>query len=142
MLSALLLSLALSPAFAIHAPAPPRKSLSFGPVLPHAQFVVNPPSSPLAATSAESDPRKVAIDFVNELSVSFAQDGYSYWIREDSYTDSTSGVSHFFFRQLVRDFEVADGNINVNVYNGKVISYGDSVSTAHRPTSAYECTVF
>jgi hypothetical protein len=140
MLSALILSLALSPVFAFHTPGPSRKSLSFGPVLPHAQFVVNPPSSSsLAASSAESDPRKVAIDFVNELSASFAQEGHSYWIREDSYTDSASGVSHFYFRQLVRDFEVADGNINVNVYNGKVISYGDSVSTAHRPMSAYEC---
>jgi len=132
MRSALVLSLTACSAFALHAPGPSRKSLSFGPVLPHAHFVLNPPSSSsLAASRAESDPRKVAIDFVNELSTSFAQDGHSYWLRDDSYTDSASGVSYFYFRQLVRDFEVADGNINVNVYNGKVISYGDSVSTRH-----------
>lgn len=127
-MQALLLSLAVSSAFAFHDHGASRKSLSFGPVLPHSQFVVNPTSSSsLAATTAQSDPRKVAIDFVNELSAQFAQDGHSYWVREDSYTDTASGVSHFYFRQLVRDFEVADGNINVNVYNGKVISYGDSV---------------
>ena len=131
-MQALLLSvsLAVSSAFALHDHHhTSRKSLSFGPILPHAQFVVNPPSpSSLAATTA-TNPRDVALAFVNGLSAQFAQDGHSYWLREDSYTDAASGVSHFYFRQLVRDFEVADGNINVNVYNGKVISYGDSVCT-------------
>lgn len=131
---ALLLSLLLAgPALASTAQSSSRKSLSFGPVLPHAQFVTNPSaSSSFTATSAPStDPKEIALNFVNQLAQQYQtteDNGHSFFLREDSYTDSTSGVSHIYVRQLVQGIEVADGNINLNIYNGKVISYGDSVS--------------
>lgn len=51
-----------------------------------------------------------------------------YFIRKDSYTDTNSGVSHVYVRQVVNGLEVADGNINLNIRDGKVLSYGNSVS--------------
>ena len=60
---------------------------------------------------------------LNELS--------DYVLREDSYTDDNTGVTHVYFRQRINGLEVSDGHINVNVKDGVVISYGDSVSYLH-----------
>jgi extracellular elastinolytic metalloproteinase len=131
-MQALLLTLFAGSTLAYTSHASSRKSLSFGPVLPHSQFVLNPstPASLSAATSA--DPRQIATQFVNDLTAQYAGEGHSYFIREDSYTDPSSGVSHFYVRQLVQGIEVADGNINLNIYKGKVISFGDSVCCVYR----------
>ena len=51
----------------------------------------------------------------------------SFVIRKDSYTDKNTGVSHIYARQYMHGIEVADGDINVNVKDGVVLSYGDSV---------------
>lgn len=112
-----------------------RRSLSFGPVLPHAKFVVNPPSESFGAASTQAaDPKQVAVNFVNQLAQT-SGDEHSFFIRGDSYTDSASGVSHYYARQIVQGVEVADGNINLNIHNGKVISYGDSVSLPIVPSA-------
>jgi extracellular elastinolytic metalloproteinase len=54
----------------------------------------------------------------------------SYRLREDSYRDPTTSVWHLYYRQVFIGgaLEVSDGDINLNVLNGQVISYGDSVS--------------
>jgi extracellular elastinolytic metalloproteinase len=49
-------------------------------------------------------------------------------LRQDPRSDTATGVTHVFFRQIINGIEVADGNINVTVKDGAVISYGDSVS--------------
>ena len=51
----------------------------------------------------------------------------SYYIRDDSYTDSNTGVTHVYARQTVNGLEVADGHINLNIKDGLVLSYGNSV---------------
>ncbi len=124
---ALALALATSSTVA-HAPLQPRKSLSFGPVHPHAKFTVEPAPLPPSFRSTSQDPIQIARQFADEviLPKDYAR-RHSYVVREDSYTDSTTGVTHSYLRQLVNGLEVADANININVLDGKVISYGDSV---------------
>ena len=55
-------------------------------------------------------------------------EGVDYFIRDDSYEDDSTGVAHLYIRQLVNGLEVADANINMNIKDGHVLSYGDSVS--------------
>ena len=54
--------------------------------------------------------------------------GSDFYVRDDSYTDKNTGVTHVYLRQTVYGVEVADGDMNVNVKDGRVLSYGDSVS--------------
>jgi extracellular elastinolytic metalloproteinase len=73
------------------------------------------------------DPLDVARIFVDDvLSTQAAQD-LSYKVREDSYTDKNTGVTHVYVRQLVNGLEVADGDMNINIKDGMVLSYGTSV---------------
>ncbi|KAI1789881.1 Fungalysin metallopeptidase-domain-containing protein [Ganoderma leucocontextum] len=99
-----------------------RKTLSFGPVLPHAAYHTNPVyhTSLLRA----QDPFEVAQIFVEDLIRDIP--GGSYQIRKDSYTDQATGVTHVYARQYMNGIEVADGDINLNVKDGVVLSYGDS----------------
>ena len=99
-----------------------RKTLSFGPVLPHASYHINPVyhTSLLRA----QDPFEVAQIFVEDLIRDIP--GGSYQIRKDSYTDQATGVTHIYARQYMNGIEVADGDINLNVKDGVVLSYGDS----------------
>lgn len=108
-----------------------RKSLAFGPHHPHATFVTDP--VPLAGSFATTskDPFKVARSYVDSLVSSVDTE---YVVRPDSYTDKNTGVTHVYFRQLINGLEVADGNINLNIFNGQVISYGDSFYRGDRPT--------
>ena len=103
-------------------PVSRRKTLSFGPVLPHAAYHTNPVyhSSLLRA----EDPFEVARSFVDDLVRDIP--GGSYQIRKDSYTDQATGVTHIYARQYVNGIEVADGDINLNVKDGIILSYGDS----------------
>jgi extracellular elastinolytic metalloproteinase len=96
-----------------------RKSLGFGPVLPHAGLRTLDVRGFTADGAA--DPFAVAEALVRELTA------YEFVRREDSYTDAATGVSHVYFRQRVNGVEVADGDINVNVRDGLVLSYGNSV---------------
>ncbi|KAA1470881.1 extracellular elastinolytic metallo proteinase [Dentipellis sp. KUC8613] len=111
-----------------------RKSLGFGPVHPHAKFH----SSPAVITSnflSTNDPYAIATSFVSDLlgDQFTAENGFA--IRKDSYTDKATGVTHVYVRQIVNGVEVADGDINVNIKDGLVISYGDSFYRGAAPTS-------
>ncbi|KAI0699520.1 Fungalysin metallopeptidase-domain-containing protein [Cerioporus squamosus] len=100
-----------------------RKTMSFGPVLPHAAYHTNPVYHASLLRTSE-DPFEVARLFVEDL-VRDIPDG-AFEIRKDSYTDAATGVTHVFVRQYVNGIEVADGDINVNIKDGVVLSYGDS----------------
>ncbi|KAH8109067.1 Fungalysin metallopeptidase-domain-containing protein [Phellopilus nigrolimitatus] len=129
-LSASLVALAVAGVFA-HTPVTRmRKTLGFGPELPHAVFKTSPDQFPqsFSAEFVKDEPMMVASAFVASLLSNDGQltDSSSFEIRDDSYTDDNTGVSHVYFRQVINGLEVADGLINVNVKDGVVLSYGDS----------------
>ncbi|KIO00347.1 hypothetical protein M404DRAFT_16393 [Pisolithus tinctorius Marx 270] len=99
-----------------------RKTLGFGPVLPHARFETLPPS---ASGFAPVDPFHVARDFLDQFADSAL--GRAYAIRSDSYTDRNTGVTHVYARQIIGGIEVADAHINLNIKDGRILSFGDSV---------------
>ena len=107
-----------------------RKTLSFGPVLPHASYHTNPVYQASLLRSSQ-DPFEVARLFVDELVRDIP--GGAFEVRKDSYTDAATGVTHVYIRQYMNGIEVADGDINVNVKDGVVLSYGDSF---YRPKDA------
>ena len=116
-----------------------RKSLGFGPEHPHAVFR----SSPYQIQTngfLPPDPSLPAVEvarlFIEDLLVG-RPEGSSYEIRKDSYTDKNTGVTHVYVRQLVNGLEVADGDMNINVKDGMVISYGNSV--CHLPSLRFSC---
>lgn len=126
------LALAASSTLAHTPPLTPRKSLSFGPVHPHAKFTVGPAILTPSFRPISRDPIEIARRFADEVILPKGDSLWSsYVVREDSYTDSTTGVTYVYLRQLVNGIEVADGDININVLDGKVISYGDSVRGSH-----------
>lgn len=107
-----------------------RKSLGFGPVHPHAVFRASPyqiQTNGFLPSGVESDPIEVARSFVEDHLIGRLTQENTFTIRRDSYTDTNTGVTHVYVRQLVNGIEVADGDINVNVKDGMVLSYGDSV---------------
>ncbi len=100
--------------------------MGFGPVHPHAKFHSSPASFAKASVFT-SDPYGIARSFVAELLQDQLSGDNEFALRKDSYTDSATGVTHVYFRQMINALEVADGDISVNVKGGTVISYGDSV---------------
>lgn len=107
-----------------------RKSLGFGPVHPHSVFRSSPyqiQTNGFLPLTAESDPIEVARLFVEDHLAGRLTPEMTFTIRKDSYTDVNTGVTHVYIRQIVQGIEVADGDINVNVKDGVVLSYGDSV---------------
>lgn len=100
-----------------------RKTLSFGPVLPDAVYYTNPFYHASILRSSD-DPYEGARIFAEDL-VGHIPDS-SFQIRKDSYTDAATGITHVYLRQYVKGIEVADGDLNVNVKDGVVLSYGDS----------------
>ena len=109
-----------------------RKTLGFGPELPHATFKAASEMTASVTPAFTRDDAYVSAEwFVRNM---LRKDGVrvddhdsSYLVREDSYHDERTGVTHIYFRQLINGIEVTDANINVNIKDGKVISYGDSV---------------
>jgi extracellular elastinolytic metalloproteinase len=114
-----LTSLAVAGLALAHGSGGARKSLGFGPVLPHAGLRTLDVRG--FAADAAADPFAVADALVRELT------RYEFVRRADSYTDAATGVTHVYFRQRVNGVEVADGDINVNIKDGLVLSYGNSV---------------
>jgi extracellular elastinolytic metalloproteinase len=107
-----------------------RKSLGFGPEHPHAVFRSSPyqiKTNGFTPLDASMDPLEVARIFVDDVLMNQVSSGSSYKIRKDSYTDKNTGVTHVYVRQLVNGLEVADGDMNINIKDGMVISYGNSV---------------
>ncbi|KAG8934443.1 Fungalysin/Thermolysin Extracellular metalloproteinase 5 [Tulasnella sp. 418] len=116
---------------AAHSGVPQRKSLSFGPQLP-SKYSTSP--QPHVASLTSDKPRcdhSVAKAYVKDV---LGHEG-EFRVREDSYKDPTTRVTHVYLRQYVNGIEVADGDININILDGKVISYGDSFYTGPTPQS-------
>ncbi|THH26461.1 hypothetical protein EUX98_g7729 [Antrodiella citrinella] len=127
LLVASLVAVGLAGAFAHAHDNSGRKTLGFGPVHDHAVYRstrVAPSDNFMGASTA--DPFDVAEEFITELTQDTDRDSSSFFIRRDSYTDKNTGITHVYARQYVNGIEVADGDINVNVKDGVVLSYGDS----------------
>lgn len=89
------------------------------------------PRSPMRVKSKTSDPFALAMDFsatVLELEHPLAPTT-EFLFRNDSYTDANTGVTHVYIRQHVHGLEVINADMNVNVKDGQVVSYGNSVRT-------------
>lgn len=76
----------------------------------------------------DSNPYKIARSFIAAL-LKDRPFGYKdFSLRKDSYTDNATGVTHVFYRQMIKGVQVLNGDVNVSVKDGAVISHGDSVS--------------
>ena len=106
-----------------------RKTLGFGPVHSHAVYRSGP--IPTANTFADASlaPLDVAHQFITDLTRDSVGSTSTFRIRKDTYTDKNTGVTHVYARQYINGVEVTDGDISVNVKDGIVLSYGDSVSS-------------
>ncbi|KZV84472.1 hypothetical protein EXIGLDRAFT_654984, partial [Exidia glandulosa HHB12029] len=101
-----------------------RKTLSFGPRLRHAKFVTTPwsPQPPL------DDPHEIAFALAAHL-----HPRAEYHLRDDSYTDTLSGISHIYLQQYINGLTVLNGKLNANIKDGVVLSYGESFFNATNP---------
>lgn len=148
LLVASVLAAGLAGALAVSAPPPLdngahrlRKTMGFGPEHPHAVFRTDVPPAfqPSASFRASEQPHPfdIAKEFVKNLvpepsSLKGELDGaVTFYVRPDSYVDESTGIAHVYLRQTVFGIEVADGdvNVNVNARDGRVLSYGSSVSS-------------
>lgn len=111
-----------------HSGARRRKTLGFGPQLPAAIFQTSPAHASAFLGKDVQDPFKLAEEFVTSITSDVLAAGANFYIRDDSYTDSNSGISHIYVRQVIDDLEVVNGHINLNIRDGVVLSYGDTVS--------------
>lgn len=138
---------------------PSRKSLAWGPEHANKVFADLDATADVAATKRGLDSSRkrayaAAIHYVNAedgpknpYSVAtrlakhllgyangLAPSGHDFYVRPDSYTDPSSGISHYFVRQLVNGLEVADGDLNINISpEGKILSFGSTLFTGHAP---------
>ena len=140
---------------------PSRKSLAWGPEHQHKVFAdveaANNEAAPFrrGADSTRKQAYAAAIHYVNAEvgpktpnavatrlakhllgynNEGLAPSGHDFYIRPDSYTDPSSGISHYFVRQLVNGLEVADGDLNINISpEGKILSFGSSLYAGQAP---------
>ncbi|KAF8335418.1 Fungalysin metallopeptidase-domain-containing protein [Cantharellus anzutake] len=128
----------LAAAAVAHQPSA-RKSLGFGPENPTAKFLTHPAHVPSFAHL--NTPRDVALNFLTTLpSVRPGLplvEGLDFIIRDDSYTDERTGVSHIYVRQLWNGVELSDGDIHLNILSDEVISYSDSFFRGRAPYDFY-----
>ncbi|KAF5319698.1 hypothetical protein D9619_008666 [Psilocybe cf. subviscida] len=116
--------------------APRRKTLGFGPEHPHAVFRSSPyqiQTNGFTPVDPATDPFKVARLFVEDVLAKNLSSSSTYKIRDDSYTDKNTGVTHIYVKQLVNGLEVADGDMNINIKDGMVLSYGSSFFNGATP---------
>lgn len=116
-------------------PVKRRKTLGFGPDHPHAVFHSSPyqvQTNGFAPFDSNMCPIEVAHLFIQDV---LQNEGTNYKIRKDSYTDKNTGVTHVYVRQVVNGLEVVDGDMNINVKDGVVLSYGNSVGPHLKPLS-------
>lgn len=114
-------------------PVKRRKTLGFGPDHPHAVFHSSPyqiQTNGFTPSESSMCPIEVAHLFIQDV---LQKKGASYKIRKDSYTDKNTGVTHVYVRQVVNGLEVADGDMNINVKDGVVLSYGNSFYSGPAP---------
>lgn len=113
---------------AAHESSNGRKSLGFGPVHPHAVFRSDPSSIPQSFGAFRTQaPLQLAQSFADGLVPPHLDGASAFVLRKDSYTDKNTGVTHAYFRQFLNGLEVADGDLNVNIKDGIILSYGNSV---------------
>ena len=104
---------------------PRRKTMGFGSHLPHARFTQ--PAVEFQAMSKDIDPFTVAAEFIQQLYGDKLSSGhFGTWVRPDSYTDSATGITHVYVGQSFRGYTVTNAYMNLNVKDGRVISYGSS----------------
>lgn len=114
-------------------PVRQRKSLGFGPVHKHAYYRSSPyqvVTNAFTRRSEDSDPLEVARLFVEDILADQLSESSSYKIRKDSYTDTNTGITHVYVRQMINGLEVSDGDMNINIKDGMVLSYGNSVCSS------------
>ncbi|WRT64652.1 uncharacterized protein IL334_001586 [Kwoniella shivajii] len=113
-----------------------RKTLSFGPVHKHHSFkVVDEPIivSRSSLLSESVDPREVASKFIEDKIG--GSEGDAFYIRDDSYTDKSTGITRIFAKQVVNGLEVSDGDLNLNIdRDGHIISWGNSFHPGDVPS--------
>ncbi|QRW09804.1 extracellular metalloproteinase MEP [Ceratobasidium sp. AG-Ba] len=96
--------------------------MSFGPPIV-TSFYTNSAEYPLDSESPV--PLDVAERFITSLPWS---EKLSMYLRPDTYTDKHTGITHVYARQAVYGwFEIANANMNMNIRDGKVTSYGTSL---------------
>jgi len=126
---------------AAHGSVKPRKSLGFGPVHPHAVFRSNPLDIHQSfGISQTKDPLQLAQSFAKGLTPPYLEGASTFVLRKDSYTDKNTGVTHAYLRQFINGLEVADGDLNVNIKEGIVLSYGNSVGSMRSHDTAPSLT--
>ncbi|CAE6374970.1 unnamed protein product, partial [Rhizoctonia solani] len=103
-----------------------RKSLNFRPPHPGADFRTIP-----SLILNSRDPHIAALLFLGQLPYD------EYFIRRDSYIDESTGIYHVYVRQVVDGLEVADGDININIRDGRVLIYGDSAKSPNWHQGVY-----
>lgn len=103
-----------------------RKTINFGHYGPQGCFVTVPNYNTSDLPASLNDPFEVVKAFISGLSSKL--DGYSYKIRKDSYIDAGTEVTHVYARQTYNGLDIVDGDFNVNIMGGQVISYGNEVS--------------
>ncbi|KAI8048026.1 Fungalysin metallopeptidase-domain-containing protein [Syncephalis plumigaleata] len=73
--------------------------------------------------SASPNPQDVAVKFVRQH-LGVIKDGFSV---KNSYHSEALGLTHFYFRQIVKGTEVTNGDIAVHVDNaGRIVAYSDN----------------
>ncbi len=138
---------------------PARKSLAWGPEHAHKVFAdvesaTDVPAVRRSLDSARKHAYAAAIHYVNAepgpknaysvatrlakhllgYAQGLAPAGHDFYVRPDSYTDASSGISHYYIRQLVNGLEVADGDLNINIApDGKILSFGSSLYAGQAP---------
>ncbi|TFK22535.1 extracellular elastinolytic metallo proteinase [Coprinopsis marcescibilis] len=117
-----------------------RKTLGFGPRHPHAVYHSTPytiQTNGFTPQDPYMEPISIARVFIDDVLSTSSAEGLSYKIRDDSYTDKSTGVTHVYVRQLVNGLEVADGDMNINIKDGMVISYGNSFFKGVAPAAGF-----
>ncbi|KZV94461.1 hypothetical protein EXIGLDRAFT_823643 [Exidia glandulosa HHB12029] len=103
---------------------PHRKTISFTPRLRHASFNTTPWSPPLPL----HDPHEIAFALAAHL-----HPRAEYHLRDDSYTDTLSGISHIYLQQYINGLAVLNGKLNANIKDGVVLSHGESLVPSTSP---------
>ncbi|KAJ3367910.1 Fungalysin/Thermolysin Extracellular metalloproteinase 5 [Allomyces arbusculus] len=144
-LVALLAMHALPQAQAFRADAPARQTAAKVPTLAYKSFKILPPVNTLASATAATvplipdvtDPRDVAKTDPHDVAKTYLTDTLGFpeneWVIKNV-VKTSAGVTAVYVRQLINGLEVVNGDINLNIKNGQVMSIGDSFYRGARPS--------
>ena len=110
-----------------------RRRMGFRPELPRARFE-SQPSYASSALKNSNDPFAVATDYVHGV-IKHVLPEVSFRIREDSYTDNITGITHVYVRPSVFTMEVANGDIQLAIKDGQILAVSNSVSPCTMPST-------